>query len=160
MIKIAFLEEYPNVIPVLVLWFRTQWPEYYAERTALDIAQDFYAETNRTDLPVRLVAFLNRELVGTITLREHAIRDLPEYKPGLGGLLVVSPFRNQGVGTALVEAGMKLAREQGYESIYATTVAASGILERLGWRLVQKIWHGDEQLALYRCALKKTSICQ
>jgi hypothetical protein len=49
-----------------------------------------------------------------------------------------------------VKAGMKVAQEQGYESIYATTMAARGILERLGWRLVKGFWHGDEQQLLYQ----------
>ena len=57
--------------------------------------------------------------------------------------------RGQGIGRALVWAGMNLARQQGYERVYATTVTARGILERLGWKLLQTILHDDEQLALY-----------
>jgi hypothetical protein len=48
---------------------------------------------------------------------------------------------------------MKVAQEQGYERVYATTIAARGILERLGWKLVQEVLHGDEQLMLYQCEL-------
>lgn len=79
---------------------------------------------------------------------------LPAYHPGLGGLLVVAQHRGRGIGTALVRAGMNLAREQGYERVYATTVTARGILERLGWQLVQTVAHGDEQLLLYGCTLE------
>ncbi len=158
MIEIAFLVDYPETIPTLVQWFCAQWSEYYAERTPMDIAQDFYAEANRNGLPVRLIAFMDGELAGTITLREHAIWDLPEYRPGLGGLLVKERHRGCGIGTELVKAGMNLAHEQGYIRVYATTVAASGILERLGWRLVQKVLHGDEQLVLYRCELENKDV--
>ena len=70
MIEIAFLVNYPEVIPTLTHWFRAQWPEYYAGRTPADIAQDFYSEANRDGLPVRLVAFADGELLGTIILRE------------------------------------------------------------------------------------------
>jgi len=48
---------------------------------------------------------------------------------------------------------MKLAIDQGYEAIYATTETAAGILERLGWEFLQMVNHQDEQLALYRCQL-------
>ncbi len=155
MIEIAFLVDHPETIPTLTDWFRAQWPEYYAERTLADIAQDFYSEANRDGLPVRLVAFANGELAGTITLRDQATWILPEYHPGLGGLLVVERHRGRGIATELVRAGMNVAREQSYERVYATTVTARGILERLGWKLVQAISHGDEELLLYCCELEE-----
>lgn len=155
MIKIAFLADHLETIPTLSQWFRAQWPDYYADRTLADIAQDFAEEANRTGLDVRLVAFADGELAGTITLREDATWDMPQYRPGLGGLFVPEPFRGRGIATELVMAGMKVAQEQGYERVYATTVAARGILERLGWRLVQEVWHGDEHLFLYGCELEE-----
>jgi hypothetical protein len=48
---------------------------------------------------------------------------------------------------------MNVAREQGYKSLYAGTVAASGILEKLGWELVKLVQHDNEQLGLYSCQL-------
>lgn len=154
MIEIAFLVDYPEGIPTLTHWFRAQWPAYYAARTPADIAQDFCAEAKRDGLPVRLVAFADGELAGTITLRDQATWTLPAYHPGLGGLLVAAQHRGRGIGSALVSAGMNVAREQGYAQVYATTVTARGILERLGWKLVQTVAHGDEQLLLYGCTLE------
>ena len=102
---------------------------------------------------MRLVAFADGALAGTITLRDQATTSLPGYQPGLGGLFVAVRYRGQGVGTELVKAGMHLARDQGYGRVYATTITARGILERLGWKLVQMVSHGDEQLGLYSCEL-------
>ena len=48
---------------------------------------------------------------------------------------------------------MKLALDQGYETVYATTVNATGILERLSWEFIKTVIHRDEHLALYRCRL-------
>jgi hypothetical protein len=48
---------------------------------------------------------------------------------------------------------MKLAREQGYEQVYATTVAAAGILERLRWKFIKTVIHQDGTVALYGCKL-------
>jgi GNAT superfamily N-acetyltransferase len=155
MIEIAFLADYLETIPTLAQWFRTQWPEYYAARTLRDIAQDLYLEANRTDLPVRLVAFADGELVGTITLRVSALRAFPEYTPGLGGLFVVEQYRGQGLGTKLVSTGMNLARELGYAKVFTATVAAKSILLRLGWQWIHTVAHGDEQLELYNCELEK-----
>jgi RimJ/RimL family protein N-acetyltransferase len=153
MIEIVFLMDYLEIIPTLTRWFIAQWPEYYAERTMADIAEDFHSEANRSGLPIRLLAFADGELAGTITLREQATWTMPEYEPGLGGLLVTEQHRGQGIGTELVKAGMKLAQEQGYERVYATTISARGILERLGWQRLQTVSHDGEQLELYECEL-------
>lgn len=150
MIDIAFLVDCPEVIPTLTQWFRAQWPGYYGERTQADIAQDFHFEANRTRIPMRLIAFFDGELAGTITLREHALQEVPESHPGLGGLFVVEAHRGQGIGTALVKAGMNVAKEHGYKQVYVSTVTARGILARLGWTVVQPVSLGDEQTMLYR----------
>ena len=150
MVKIAFLADYPEVIPTLSQWFRTQWPTYFAERTPADIAQDFVVEANRSGTPMRLLAFADGALAGTITLREAATWTLPDYKPGLGGLFVAESYRGRGIGTELVRAGMNVAQEQGYERVYATTVAAQGILVRLGWEQVQVAMPADGHGLLYQ----------
>lgn len=150
MIEIAFLADCLDAIPTLSQWFQAQWPDYYAERTLADIAQDFVAEANRSSIPVRLVAFADGALAGTITLREEATWTLPEYQPGLGGLFVTERFRRRGIGTALVKAGMKVAQEQRYESVFATTIAARGILARLGWEAVPIALPSDEHGLLYQ----------
>ena len=153
MITIGLLADHLDTIPILANWFRAQWPDYFADWSQAEMEQDFLQDATFDRLPCRLVAFESDKLVGTIVLREQGTESLPEYKPELGGLYVIEPQRGHGIGTALVEAGMKLASDQGYETVYATTVAAAGILERLGWELIKTVTHHDGQLSLYGCAL-------
>lgn len=153
MIDISLLADHPETIPTLTQWFRAEWPDYYADRTSDEIAQEFFEEANRKVLPVRLVGFLAGELVGTIVLRDRAMWTLPECFPGMGGLLIPEPFRGRGFATELTRAGMDQARSLGHHEVFATTVHARGILERLGWEPVRTIEHEDEVLTLYRCQL-------
>jgi RimJ/RimL family protein N-acetyltransferase len=153
MITIGFLADHPDTVPTLAGWFRDQWLDYYADWSQAEMEQDFLSDASRNRLPSRLVAFESNELVGTIVLREHGTETLPEFQPELGGLYVVESHRGQGIGTELVQAGMKLALDQGYKTVFATTVAAAGILEGLGWEFVKTVIHQDGQLALYRCKL-------
>jgi GNAT superfamily N-acetyltransferase len=153
MITIGFLEDYPDTISTLAKWFRDQWPDYYANMSQAEMEQDFLEDASRNRLPSRLVAFEADELVGTIILREGGSEDLPKFQPELGGLYVIKSHRGHGIGTELIRAGMKLALDQGYETVYATTVAAAGILEGLGCEFIKTVIHSDGQLSLYRCKL-------
>ncbi len=153
MITINFLADYLNTIPTLTKWFRDQWPDYYADMSQEEMEQDFLEDASYDQLPIRLVAFASGKLVGTIILREQGSTIPTEFQPELGGLYVVASQRGQGIGTELIRAGMKLAHDQGYATVYATTVAAAGILERLGWVFVKTVIHEDGALSLYRCKL-------
>lgn len=157
MITIGFLADYPDTIPTLVKWFRAQWSDYFADWSPEEMAQDFLEDCSRDRLPIRLVAFVSDELAGTIILREQGSEMLSEFQPELGGLYVATSHRGRGVGTELVRAGMALAHAQGYETVFATTVAAANILERLGWEFIKTVVHEDWGLSLYRCKPEECS---
>jgi RimJ/RimL family protein N-acetyltransferase len=153
MITIRFLADHLDTIPTLAKWFRAQWPDYHAAMSEEEMGQDFLEDASRDRLPIRLIAFESNELAGTIILRKNGTEMLPEFQPELGGLYVVESHRNHGIATELVRAGMQVAQEQGYETVYATTVAAAGILERLGWEFLQTVVYQDGPTGLYRCKL-------
>lgn len=150
MITVGFLADYLDTIPTLAQWFLAQWPDYYATWSQAEMEEDFLSDAVRDHLPSRLVAFESGELVGTIVLREQGSASLPEFRPELGGLFVVDSQRGHGIGSELVRAGMQLALDLGYEMVFATTVAAAGILERLGWEFIITIAHHDQQISVYR----------
>lgn len=153
MSTIGFLADHLHTIPTLVKWFRAQWSDYYADVSDEEMTQDFLEDISRTSIPTRLVAFEANEVVGTIVLRGSGTETFPEHEPELGGLYVVETQRGHGIGTDLVQAGMKLARDQGYTAISATTVKAAGILERLGWEFIKTVQYPDGEVSLYRCKL-------
>jgi N-acetylglutamate synthase-like GNAT family acetyltransferase len=151
MLTIDFLADHLDTIATLVKCFREQWPAYYAGRSDAQMERDFRAEAARDRLPSRLVAFQSRQFAGTIVLRQQAHESLAAFQPELGGLYVPEHLRGQGIGTALVRAGMQLALNQGYQTVYATTKAAVDILIHLGWEFVQTVEYQDGQFELYRC---------
>ena len=154
MITIRFLADHPDAIPTLAKWFRAQWPDYYADMSQEELEQDFLEDASRDRLPIRLLAFESNELVGTIILRVQDNEMARAFQPELGGLYVLESHRGHGIATELVQAGMKVALTQGYETIYATTVVAAGILERLGWEFIQTVVYQDGPISLYRCKLQ------
>ena len=153
MITIDFLADHLDTIPTLTKWFRDQWPDYHADMSREEMEQDFLEDASRDRLPIRLIAFESSELAGTIILRENGTGMPPEFQPELGGLYVVASHRGHGIATELVRAGMQVALDQGYENVFATTVVAAGILERLDWEFIKTVVQQDGETSLYRSKL-------
>lgn len=153
MITIDFLADHLDVIPTLTKWFRAQWADYFANMSDEEMTRDFLEDISRNSLPTRLVAFDADRVVGTIVLRKQETETMLEDQPELGGLYVMESYRGRGIATELVQAGMEVARQQGYETVSATTVAAAGILERLGWKFIETVQYPDGEVLLYRCKI-------
>ena len=148
--EIAFLAERPQAIPSLAAWFIAEWPEYYGKRARADVEQDFRECLNTARLPIGLVAYDDETPCGVIVLRESAMTDLPQYRPGLGAFYVAASHRNRGIGAQLVRAGIGVARGLGHSAIYATTGRAGKIFERSGGQDLGTILHRGQALTLYR----------
>jgi hypothetical protein len=46
-----------------------------------------------------------------------------------------------------------VARGLGYSTIYCGTATADNLLERHGWRLIERVKHNGEDLSIYQKAL-------
>jgi GNAT superfamily N-acetyltransferase len=149
-VEIAFLAQRPEAIPNLASWFIAEWPEYYGKRTTADVEKDFRECLNTARLPIGLVAYDDGVPCGVIVLRESAMTDLPQYRPGLGAFYVAASHRNRGIGAQLVRMGTRVAKELGHSSVYATSGRAGKIFERSGWRDLGTILHRGQALTLYR----------
>lgn len=150
MIQIAYLADHPHLVHTLAEWFKAEWAEYYTDRSQDDVAHELSDDLNYDHIPIRLVAFVDGTLAGGIVLREQVVSTEPMYTPGLGGLLVAQTYRHQGVGTELVQAGMKLAERLGYPVIYTTTNSARSIIEKLHWERLGTVSIHGEEIGLYR----------
>jgi len=74
----------------------------------------------RKDAPssLSLVAEVQGDVVGHIMFSPVTLSDAPEKKiMGLAPMAVLPDYQNQGIGTALVHAGIEQCDEQGYEAI-------------------------------------------
>lgn len=90
-----------------------------------------------------LIAWLKGEPVGHIDLRwygfdhedlEKEIRDIPE----LNAITVAKSYRNQGIGTALIEEAEKIAKERGFKrvgmGVNPENEGAKRLYEKLGYK--------------------------
>ena len=84
-------------------------------------------------VPIGLIAFVDGEPAGTVSLLEEDLQEYKHCRPWLAGLLVFPEFRNRGVAGALIESvhqAVQLAGER--EAFLYTSIPA--LYEKFGWK--------------------------
>ena len=133
-IQISCLADLPETLPSLVEWFVAEWEPYYGADGPGDAEADLRGSMNRDDLPICLLAIDETGAVaGTISLKAESISHR-ELTPWGAAFLVAPKHREKGIGTALVAALEAEARRLGFKQLYMSTDAATGIVDRRGWR--------------------------
>ena len=103
-----------------------QWiyDEFWADKdeyTADDLAELFALATKHDQIPLSLVAWVDQQPVGTISLIENDDSDRPHLRPWLAALYVDPPFRRIGVGSRLVNGLKQRAASMGIEAMFLGT---------------------------------------
>jgi N-acetylglutamate synthase-like GNAT family acetyltransferase len=139
-ITIEYLAHRPEFLEQLAQLSWREWRDVYQQREqTLDDCLKNYRERMNTDrLPLTLVAFHRNELVGMVSLKFHDMDTRPDLDPWLGGLLVLSEWRNRGVATMLMHRAVEGARKLNVPRLYLWTSSAEGLYAKLGWRVVER----------------------
>lgn len=141
-VRISYLIDYPEFIPQLAQWLFDQWDSVLGEKTPEVRVKKLQAHMNRDELPIAWIAHANRQLIGTAALRAHDLEGREELSPWLGGVFVSSPFRRQGIGTALCATVEDAARSRGIQTLYLFTLDKQRWYSRLGWTVIGPcVWH-------------------
>ena len=141
--NISHLTDHKEVIPILAQWFYQEWSYLHPNRTCKDVEQLISERINTDKIPLTLVAFEGKELLGTVCLKKHDMDTRLDLFPWLAGLYVTSSWRRKGIGTALVSAIEKKAYELGVKNLYLYTPKSEIFYLKLGWHINQKTeYHG------------------
>lgn len=89
-------------------------------------------------IPTTLVAHAGERFVGTVSLIVSDMDERVQYSPWLAALWVEAESRTQGVGAALLAAGLQRAKAAGVERVYLCAVEEkSAYYRRLGWEQIE-----------------------
>ena len=152
-VRIERLTNHPQLLPILKRWFKAEWPAYYGASGAGDAESDLRAYSNGAALPVGLVAFRGNEICGAAALKAHSIARRPDIGPWAGAGFVLPAYRRQGIGGELLRGVEGVAKELGFPRVYCATSTSASLLERNEWRLLERIAHEGELVAIYEKAL-------
>ena len=142
-VRISYLLEHPEYIPLLAQWLFEHWGPVLDEETPEARVEKLKAHMNRDELPIAWVAHANGQLLGTAALRVHDLEGREDLTPWLGGVFVGPHFRRQGLGAALCAAVENEARSRAIDTLYLFTLDKQAWYSRLGWRVLGPcVWQG------------------
>ncbi len=132
MITIDFLKNHPEYVETISRWIYEEW-DHQTERDFEAVVAKTRQRLNEDRIPLTLVAFKDGQCVGTISIYEDDLSSRPDLTPWLAALFVHPDHRNQGIGSALMEALITVAKRLGIRKLYLHTETASGYYQRKGW---------------------------
>jgi GNAT superfamily N-acetyltransferase len=133
--KIINLKTEPRHIPVLADWHHHEWSSLNPGQTVDQRIAAMSSYLCEALLPSTFIA-RGIHLMGSAAIIESDMDTRPELTPWLASVYVAPEFRNQGVGSRVVEHVMKEARKAGIEELYLFTPDRVSFYERLGWRFL------------------------
>ncbi len=136
----------PEAVPALAGLMRAVWPGWYGPGGEGDADADLRVRSRLEGVPFGVVATEDGRVLGGAALAGTSYGVEEGEGPWLEGLLVAPEARRRGAGSALVAACEAQAWRNGAQCVFATTVAARGLLLRRGWRPLRTLPGGHEVL--------------
>jgi GNAT superfamily N-acetyltransferase len=135
--SVEFLCPTSPLIDTVVDWHWREWSDDHEDADLAAWRDGVRGRTNDDRVPFTLVAFLDGEAVGCLSVTEDDYDErFAEKGPWLSGMLVIGRARNLGIGRALVAAAEDTARRFGESELWLRTGTAGPFYERCGWSYV------------------------
>ncbi len=150
MLELAYLADHPGLVPLLARWHHAEWGSMIPD-WPLELAEaELRGHTRRRALSTTVVAREAGVPVGSASLLEEDMPDMPPLGPWLASVYVVPGHRNRGIGGALVLRIVEEARALGVKHLYLFTTSARRYYEARGWEVLQPIAaHGHEGVIMH-----------
>lgn len=140
-LRIEYLADHVDAIPVLARWHHDQWAAITPGVSLAERIQRFEARARRSGLPTGFVAVAGAEVVGVASLVSCDLDSHPHFTPWLASVLVSPAHRGRGIGSALCERVAGEARGLGFSSMYLLTFDKQRFYGRLGWSVLEPGLH-------------------
>jgi len=104
-------------------------------------------------VPQVLIAKLNDDLVGTVSIWYNDLTTRQDLTPWLAALYVNREYRGRGIGALLQEKCIELAKKHGYKKLYLIT-DHENYYEKTGWTFLTLAPDGGHQTRIYEYDIK------
>jgi predicted N-acetyltransferase YhbS len=137
--QIEYLADNINYTETVADWIYTEFVKGIRDGITREHVFKSMQKSNKTELPIRLVAIESGRCVGTVSLVANDLKGR-DYAPWLASLYVDSSCRGNGIGERLVERVKEIAKDLGYNELFLRTEHASDYYRRLKWQFVESCY--------------------
>ncbi len=150
--KIDFLCNYPQFIPVIAQWYFDEWGYLKKDSTVLSLTQDLERYLNSDKVPLMLVALNQEEPLGAVQLKYREMSIYPDYAHWLGGVYVAKGIRGKDLAQQMIIKLCTVAKFSGVKKLYLQTEKLDGgLYTKLGWKAVEQVtYRGIEVLVMQK----------
>jgi predicted N-acetyltransferase YhbS len=152
-LEIHYLADHPNLIRLVATWFYEEWGIRNPEDSVENREKWLLNRMNRDKLPLMLIAFQGVEPVASASLKMREMETHPQYVHWLGSVYVHHPFRNQGIGSWLVEYAASEAERHKVRKLYLYTHHHESFYARLGWFPVERPHYRGREVVIMKRVL-------
>lgn len=154
--KIEYLADHIEQVPVLAKWFHDQWGYLSPDRTLEERTKMLLGKANRGALPMAFVAMDCCKPVGSASLVECDMDSRSHLKPWMSSVYVEESSRTRGIGAALVSRVVLEAQQLGFSLLYLWTPNEEKFYGKRGWRMLERTTYKNETAVVMEYSLSYT----
>ena len=151
-IKVVNLADDTKYVEEVSTWAWEQW----SKASGIKLEEIIYRTKHslcKDRVPQVLIAKLNDELVGTVSIWYNDLPARQDLTPWLATLYIKKEYRGKGLGTFMQKKCVELAKELGYKKIYLMT-DHENYYERTGWVFLGLAPDKGHQTRVYEYEIK------
>ena len=138
LLTLKLLAQHLEFISEIVSWKIKEFNYLNPDRTNVDVLKSVQQHLNINKLPITYVLLLNNKIIGTASLRPIDLETYQQVTPWLGSVIIATEYRNQGIGTYMINAIMKEAFKFGHKKWYLYTADRASFYEEMGWQKIDE----------------------
>jgi len=136
--RIAYLADYPQFVPLINKWLFQEFSHLTIESSERKWLIALKKKLHKKKIPTSFVAISGENPIGFACLVHQDMETHKHLTPWLAGVYVIPEQRRQGIGTRLVLHAMAEAKELSITTLYLFTPDKKSFYERLGWNVLEQ----------------------
>ncbi|MCJ7537947.1 MAG: GNAT family N-acetyltransferase [Anaerolineales bacterium] len=136
--KYIYLADQPALIPILADWYYDEWGHSDPSSSRERMRQILSGYLSRDKIPLIIVLLRGSQPIASASLKIREMETRPQYLNWLGGVYVHPDYRDQGIGSQLVEYSANEAKNLRVNELFLYTRSHEEFYTRLGWQVIEK----------------------